>query len=191
MQNKKIAVTGGIGSGKSVFCDILREKGYAVFSCDEISKNLRKEEEYHTIVKNAFPDCVANGKLSEAALSERVFSDEAARNRLNAVSHPLIMKRLFEQASAQSISFAEVPLLFEGGFETLFDLVIVLVREKKARVASVMARSGLTEAQVLARMGTQFDYGNLSEKRCIVIENNGTYEELKQKAEEFLSEYYL
>lgn len=191
MQNKKIAVTGGIGSGKSVFCEILGEKGYSVFSCDEISKNLRRDGEYLALVKSAFPDCVINDELNECALSEKVFSDEIARSTLNAISHPLIMKRLFAQMAVHSVSFAEVPLLFEGGYENLFDLVVVLVREKGQRVASVMARSGLTEAQTLARMGAQFDYDKLSGKNCIVIENNGTVADLEKKAEDFLSCYGL
>ncbi|MDE6677392.1 MAG: dephospho-CoA kinase, partial [Clostridia bacterium] len=133
-RNKKIAITGGIGSGKSLFCEILKEKGYSVFSCDSISKQLRKEEEYLSLVKDAFPECVINGSLSEFALSEKVFSDGAARKKLESISHPLIMQRLFAEMEKQPVSFAEVPLLFEGGFEGSFDAVIALVRPKEARI---------------------------------------------------------
>ncbi|MDE6059165.1 MAG: dephospho-CoA kinase [Clostridia bacterium] len=190
-RNKKIAITGGIGSGKSLFCEILKEKGYSVFSCDSISKQLRKDEEYLALVKDAFPECVINGSLSESALSERVFSDEAARKKLESISHPLIMQRLFAEMEKRPISFAEVPLLFEGGFESSFDAVIALVRPKEARIESVIARSALTREQVILRMQSQFDYNRIAEKNCFVIENNGTYENLKEKADEILSELCL
>lgn len=186
MQSKRIAVTGGIGSGKSALCEILRERGFPVFSCDEISKQLRGEEEYIALLEAAFPDCVLNGIFSEAALSEKVFSDSNALEKLNAIAHPLIMKRLFEEMSAYSVAFAEVPLLYEGGYESLFDGVIAVVREESARVASVTARSGLSEAQVLARMKSQFDYCKLNEKKCFIVENDGSLADLKRKAEEVL-----
>lgn len=184
MQSKRIAVTGGIGSGKSALCGILKERGYPVFSCDEISKQLRREEEYIALLKEAFPDCAPNGIFSEAALSEKVFSDSNALEKLNHIAHPLIMKRLLEEMSAHAVAFAEVPLLYEGGFENLFDGVIAVVREEIARVASVTVRSGLSEAQVLARIKSQFDYRKLNEKKCFVIENDGSLEELKRKTEE-------
>lgn len=190
-QNKKIAITGGIGSGKSFFCEILKEKGYPVFSCDTISKQLREEEEYITLVKKAFPECVINGKLSEPMLSEKVFSDEGARKTLEAIAHPLIMQQFFAEMEKCPVSFAEVPLLFEGGFESSFDAVIALVRGDEERIASVITRSGLTREQVILRMKSQFDYSSISEKKCFVIENNGTYEELKEKAEEILSALHL
>lgn len=191
MRNKKIAITGGIGSGKSLFCEILKEKGYPVFSCDTISKQLRGEEKYLSLVKDAFPECVINESLNESALCRKVFSDEAERKKLESISHPLIMQRLFAEMETQSVSFAEVPLLFEGGFERSFDAVIALVRGEEERIASVMARNELTREQVILRMQSQFDYNRIAEKDCFVIENNGTYESLKEKAEEILSELCL
>ena len=183
MQSKKFAITGGIGSGKSTVCKILREKGFQVFSCDEIYRELRGEQAYLDEIAKLFPDCVDEKGLNAPALSQRVFTDEVALERLNAVSHPLVMERLMARMNQLSLSFAEVPLLFEGGFEELFDGVLAIRREKGARVAAVRSRDGLTEAEILARMDKQFDERMLSQKKCVILENDGDRADLSANLE--------
>lgn len=185
-QNKKIAITGGIGGGKTAFCNILKSKGYPVFSCDQISKELRQEEHYLTAVKAAFPECFDHGTLNKNALANQIFTDRNAKKILESISHPLIMDRLFFQMKNHAVSFAEVPLLFENGYEEKFNEVIVILREQNARIASVMTRNGLTREEVLLRMESQYDYSRTNEKKYTVIENNGTLHDLERKAEEYL-----
>ena len=182
MQSKKIAITGGIGSGKSLFCDILKDMGYEVLSCDEIYAEMLQEEAYLTLLKAHFPDCFEGSSLNKKRLAERVFSNKENRKTLESLAHPIIMQRILERMEGKGIVFAEVPLLFEGGYEGLFDCVIALIRKKEERVRSVMERSGLNEEEVLSRMENQFDPALLSEKKCIIVENNGSLEDLKQKA---------
>ena len=162
---------------------MLKEKGFQVFSCDEIYRELRGEQAYLEKIAQLFPDCVDEKGLNAPALSARVFSDEAALERLNAVSHPLIMERLITRMSEIPLSFAEVPLLFEGGYDALFDGVLAIRREKGARIAAVRARDGLTEAEILARMEKQFDDRLLSQKMCVILENNGDERTLEAKLE--------
>ena len=183
MQSKKFAITGGIGSGKTTVCRMLREKGFHVFSCDDIYRELRKEKAYLDIIAELFPECVNEKGLNAPSLSARVFSDDAALERLNAVSHPLVMERLMARMSEVPLSFAEVPLLYEGGYETLFDGVLAIRREKGARVAAVRARDNLSEAEILARMKNQFDDRLLSQKKCVVLENDGDESMLQAKLE--------
>lgn len=185
-QNKRYAITGGIGSGKSAFSKILRETGYPVFSCDDIYAELCGEAEYLNALKKLFPDCVADGVVNRAALSQKVFSDRAELAKLNALSHPMIMRRLFELTEREPVSFSEVPLLFEGGYETQFDGVIVLVRGEEERIKSVMARNGLTEDAVRARLANQFDERLLAEKNCVIVKNDGSLADLKQSAKRAL-----
>ena len=186
-QNKKIAVTGGIGSGKSLFCDILKSMGYTVFSCDEIYAEMLQNKEYLALLNNKFPDCFINDcLLDKKLLAERVFASEENRKTLESLSHPVIMQRLLAQMAGKGVVFAEVPLLFEGGYEGLFDCVIALVRSQEARVKGVIERSGLTESEVLSRMQSQFDPALLPNKKCIIVENNGTVEELQEKAREIV-----
>ncbi len=178
-QSKKIALTGGIGSGKSVALALLGKWGYPVFSCDEIYAELCGDEEFLRGLSALFPFAVRENALDRAALSAVIFSDGEARKKLDAYTHPRIMRRLLAQMEAYPLSFAEVPLLFEGGYEGLFDGVIVLQRDKAARIAAVMKRSGLSEAETSARIDSQFRYEQLPAD-CFVLPNNGSKEELSQ-----------
>ena len=169
-RNRKIAVTGGIGSGKSAVCAILKKKGFSVFSCDEISRELWGEPLYRAGIAALFPQLGRENLQREAA--SLVFSDSTARARLDEYAHPRIMERLFARMEGLPLAFAEVPLLFEGGFERLFDGVIVVLRGQEARIASVCARDRLTEEEALARIRSQYDYAALPDG-CLTVTNDG------------------
>ena len=186
--NKKIAVTGGIGSGKTLFCNILKEMGCEVFSCDEIYHDLLREDEYLNLLNGKFPECFQNGELDKGLLGARIFSDRKDKEILEALAHPLIMQRLLSKMEGTEISFAEVPLLFEGGYERLFDFVVALVRHKEERIQSVINRSGLSEAEIVSRMENQLDPAHLVNKNCLIVENNGSKEDLISKAREILNQ---
>lgn len=190
-KNIKIALTGGIGSGKSAAGNILKELGFPVFSCDEIYAELCGEKEFLEILNKNFPGCVKCGKLDRKSLSSTVFRDEAARRKLNALSHPLIMERVFEEMSRYPVSFAEVPLLFECGAERAFDHIFVILRDQQRRIAAVRARSGLKREQILARMARQFCYPSDPRSyppNCILLENNGSLSDLKTALQKAISE---
>ncbi len=186
-QNKKIAVTGGIGSGKTLFCNILKSMGYDVFSCDDIYAEILQEEAYLSLLIKNFPECFPNGKFNKKILSERIFKNREDKKTLESLAHPLILQRLLKKMEDKEIVFAEVPLLFEGGYEELFDCVIALVRNKEDRIEAVRKRSRLTETEILNRMENQIDPALLFDKNCIIVENNGTVEELKEKTIKILS----
>ena len=187
-QNRKIAVTGGIGSGKTLFCDFLKGFGCEVLSCDEIYRQMLREEEYLALLQKNFPDCFVDGVLDKKRLGDRVFACKEDRERLESLAHPIIMQRLLQKMEGKELVFAEVPLLFEGGYEGLFDCVIAIVRKKEARVRAVMERSGLSEDEVLERMDSQFDPALLKEKNCLIVENDGTLSDLMNKAEEIVNQ---
>ena len=183
MTPNKIAVTGGIGSGKSLFCDILSKMGYPVFSCDEINRALWQDKDYLHALAIAFPDCLSDGAPQKEMLSRKVFSDREARKKLDRIAHPRIMRRLLEAMNAcEGPVFAEVPLLFEGGYEGLFDAVIALRRNQEERIAALCARDSLSREAALERMQAQFAPDRLEEKNCIIIENDGDSLRLEQKA---------
>lgn len=178
-QNRKYAVTGGIGSGKSAACDILSKLGYPVFSCDDISRQLWQQSAYREALAALFPTCSNGNKIDKAALTALVFSNEDARRRLEAFSHPRIMQALAERMAKENISFAEVPLLFEGGYEDLFDGVILIRRDKKTRIAAVQERDGLTEKEVRARISAQISVQPDRGVRIFCIENSSSLTELE------------
>lgn len=183
----KIAVTGGIGSGKSAVCRILKERGYPVFSCDEINRTLLSEKSYLDGLCALFPACVKDGKLNKAALSALVFSDKEALKTLNAYAHPRISERLRrEMEGTEKTCFAEVPLLFESGMTKQFDGAIVVLRNKEERIRAVVTRDGLTAEKAEARMKQQFDYDGPLPDGCLVIENDGDEAALREKVDEAL-----
>ena len=184
---KLIAITGGIGSGKSKALQILAEMGYAVFSCDKIYSEVISSPSYIKKISEVFPECILDGKIERKRLSEIVFKNKEKLRLLNGIAHPLIMESLFEQMHAceKDVVFAEVPLLFEGNYENKFDGVIVLMRNKEERIHSIMLRDNISREDAINKISMQFDYeqGELRFKNCdaIIIENNGTPDELKLK----------
>lgn len=183
----KIAITGGIGSGKSAVCRILKERGYPVFSCDEINRTLLSEKSYLDGLCALFPACVKDGKPNKTALSALVFSDKEALKTLNAYAHPRISERLRrDMEGAEKTCFAEVPLLFESGMTKQFDGAIVVLRNKEERIRAVVARDGLTAEQAKARMKQQFDYDGPLPDGCLAIENDGDETALREKVDDVL-----
>lgn len=194
MQNnraKRIAVTGGIGSGKSTVTELIRKAGYPVFSCDEIYKELQQNKEYLREISSRFRGVVVNEKLDREKLAVIVFSDKEKLRELNAIAHPLIMKKLFDEMNKYPLSFAEVPLLFENGFEKDFDGVIIVYRNTEARVAAVCARDGTTKEKTLARIKNQVDYEKIIKEGHTVIYNDGDLSSLQKKVTAVLEKISL
>ena len=89
---KKIAITGGIGSGKSLVLECIKEWGYPVFSCDEIYKELLQTKEFSQKITAAFPTCVKDEKIDRKELANIVCNNKEQLELLNKISHPIIMK---------------------------------------------------------------------------------------------------
>ncbi len=193
---KKIAITGGIGSGKSTLLVHLQKKGYPVLSCDEIYKEIIVDPAYIQKIREVFPDCVENGKINRAKLGTLVFQNAEERKKLNAIAHPLIIQRMTErmEESSGDFVFAEVPLLFEGGFENRFDSVWVVLRSKEKRVKALTVRDSHDEAYIQKQISSQFDYegeiGVSRMKKCnaTIFRNEGSEKEFQQKVDAALDD---
>ena len=131
--NFKIAITGGIGSGKSTVSKFIKQRGFNVISCDDIYRELLQKEYFLKELAKLFGDrAVSNGKLNRKYLSEIVFSDSEKLELLNRFTHPAIMRECFARMKDE-LNFCEIPLLFESGYQNLFDNVIVVLRDKIGR----------------------------------------------------------
>jgi dephospho-CoA kinase len=186
MQNNcKIAVTGGIGSGKSVAVSIIKELGYPVFSCDQITAVLYENKTVLKGLKKIFPTAIKgifNLKAAKKEIARIIFSDKSKYEQLNDFLMPLILSELFDKLKGEKgLVFAEVPLLFERNLQNQFDHVIVITRDKNSRIESVIKRSNLTKEQVEERIKMQFDYDIFSPNKEIVIENDGSLESFREK----------
>lgn len=195
MAKKYIAITGGIGSGKSAVVEILRGLTYPVFSCDELYKEVIQSAAYIEKVQASFPSAVKDGRIDRKVLGDMVFNDKKKLEQLNALAHPLIMSLLIQRMKAipGEIVFAEVPLLFEGNFENLFDEVIYITRDNDQRIAAIVNRDKISADDAQKRIDNQFDGTSIEGKRRLkncnakVIDNNKTKEDLKNKILNYLS----
>ena len=171
--NFKIAITGGIGSGKSEVSSRIKSLGYPVFSCDEIYSQLLNSGIFDNDLKNCFGEQIfKEGKLDKKKLASIVFGSEEELNKLNKITHPKILDCAFRKMKVQKLSFLEVPLLFENGFEELFDGVIVVLRNLEDRVQSIVKRDSISTKEAILRINSQFNYDNCNFAKYYVIHNN-------------------
>ncbi len=191
----KIAITGGIGSGKSTAVAALKQLGYKCESADEVYRELLRNENFVENLSEYMgvkPLCVDGKKtLDKKALSEKVFSDVNELKKLNEYTHPAIMDVLLRKMKwyPDEVVFAEVPVLFERGYENLFDYVIIITKELQSRVEKTMLRDGKTEDDVKKVIEMQFDYGKIEPRdNFFVVKNDGSVEDLKNKMVEVIEE---
>lgn len=184
MENKtiKIALTGGIGSGKTYALNLLKDAGYHTVSCDAVYAEIFNKQSFLRQLKKLFPNAVTGIfrlKADRRKIAKEVFSNKEKLSALNNLTHPLIYKECFSRAEkgGKGVAIIEVPLLFESGLQDGFDKVLVIVRDKAERIKSVTERSQLTEEQVLARMRNQADYDNMDLSGYLVVKNEGDFKE--------------
>lgn len=186
---KKVAITGGIGSGKSTLMQLIKDSGYDVHSCDEIYQDIFKSGEYVAKIKHLFPCAVSNNIIDKKALADIIFQDENAREQLNAIAHPLVMRELENRmnASVGDLVFAEVPLLFEASLENSFDEIIVVMRNQTDRIQAVVDRDKATLEQVRKRIDAQVNYQSkaiqqrIQKCNAFIIYNDGDIAHLKEQ----------
>lgn len=189
---KLIAITGGIGSGKSLLTDYFASLGYAVLSADEIYSDLLKDEYFVKGICDAVGvrAVLMNGRytLDRKAVAEKVFGNPAERKKLDDFTHDAIMSEMFSRANdCSGVVFCEVPLLFESGYDKYFDCVIVVFRNENERISSVVSRDNKSEELVKEIIKNQYDYSKLAENgHTIFVENNGTPRFLYEKANEII-----
>ncbi len=187
---KIYAVTGGIGSGKSTVCEIIKNLGYTVFSADKVYKELLKCPSFVQKIYTALGiDSENFTQFDTDKVAKKVFNNKDALSRLNEVTHPEIMKVMLEKSKGvNGVCFNEVPLLFESGYQDLYDGVIVVTRDLNLRKQDVLKRDKITEEEFYKRVNNQFNYENLSQTTHTVITNDGNLDDLTLKVKAVLGE---
>ncbi len=185
----KIALTGGIGTGKSVVADLFAEKGYTVLFADKIAKEILntdktvKEKIIEKFGKDSYKDGIPNIKY----LSEKVFANPANVEKINEIVHtPTIERIKHEMETAlkkRNIVFVEAALIFEAKMDNLFDYIILVTSDQKNQIERVKARNKLSEKEILKRIENQLPENIKKAKSDFIIENNGSLGDLKTKAE--------
>lgn len=179
----KVAVIGGIGTGKSEVLRVAREMGLACLSADEINADLLRNPEHIARIAARFPDCVVCGVVDKPRLASLVFSDSESRKALNAIAHPEIVKKISECDADPLV--AELPLLLESGMKDAFDEVILVTAPRRARLKRLEGR-GLTSERARAIMRAQLPVFLLRRAATRTIDNSGSLDELREAAHDLL-----
>ena len=186
---KIIAVTGGIGSGKSTVSAEFAALGAEVISADAVSHEimLPGKNAYEAVVKLFGREILdSNDEIDRVRLADIVFSDAEKLNSLNSVTHRLIyeeIQRRIDSSEASTVCL-EIPLLFIAKCPISIDASIAVTADKEIRLARVIVRDGCTAEQALVRMAKQLPDEYLAAHADFVIENNGDIEALKIKTAE-------
>ena len=175
----RIAVIGGIGSGKSEVMKIAKERGFFCLSADEINAELLKTPSYIQKIAALFPSVVSNGVVDKGALAKIVFSDRGERKKLNALAHPEIMRVISE--CKESPLVVELPLFIEGGDEA-FDEIVYVRAPLFKRISRLKKGRGMSVKQAISRIRSQVPSAVLRAKATIVIDNSRSLSALKERA---------
>lgn len=185
----KIAITGTIGSGKSMVSEYLRNKGYEVFSCDDYNRQLlEKGEEGYNLIKVHFPQCFKDDLLNKKELAKIVFNDIQKRKELENILHPLILNKMIEEANKKDVFFAEVPLLFETNFDRYFDTNWLVVADEKTIVDRLLKR-GHELDDALNRIKSQMSIDEKKNRANEIIYNNKDLKDLYLELDKLLIKY--
>ncbi len=180
-----LGLTGGIGSGKSAALAEFARLGASVVDADEIARaQARRGGPGWRGVVRAFGRGVldARGELDRAALAARVFSDAAARRRLERAAHPPILRELSRRiARARGLVVADVPLLFEGGLERRFDATALVTCPLPERLRRVRRRDGISAADAARRARAQWPERRKRALADLRLDNGGSRAALRAK----------
>jgi dephospho-CoA kinase len=185
----RIGITGGIGSGKTTVCKIWEREGAYVIYADDLAKQIMTDDStVVTEIKAAFgaDSYFADGTLNRSYLAKMAFGENRV-GELNAIVHPAVYReseRLMQQAESDGYPMAvrEAAILLQHGRPTDLDKVVLVLADKDSRRDRVVSRDGTPADQVLNRMGAQPDYEMYIPLADVVIRNDGSLEELKDKA---------
>lgn len=182
---KKIALSGVMGAGKSSVIAVLKEAGIPVFDCDEINAQLlRPEEAGHAALLERYGSRFidAKGEIDRQALSDHMFETTEGRREVEAILHPLIKQRLQEEMArcGSEIAVAEVPLLFECGWQDAFDETWVVAADEDILIARLKGR-GVSEQEARRRLAAQMSQEEKIALCDVVLYNNADRESLKRQ----------
>lgn len=183
----KVAVTGGIGAGKSEFMRAVKELGIRTYSADEINAELLRDKRYIEKLSEAFPLAVKDGKVDKSVLREEVFSDEKKRKTLNTLAHPEIRRKI-EEITGDAV--IEVPLLFESGMTDLFDRVIVVTAGEDVRINRIVSTRNISKdlaKNIIKNQATDDERIKLADYVAI---NDGTRKNLYEQAKNIIKRIF-
>ncbi len=175
---KKIGLTGGIGSGKTIIADLLKVMGYPVYDSDSRSKELcNSDSKIKSGLKQLFGESIyKNDLLDRSLLAEKIFNDKKKLDAVNSLIHPVVMtdfdKWIYLQQDSDLV-FMESAILFETGLNKFFDKVLTVTAPEELRIERVCKRSRLDNGAVLDRIRNQMNEEKRISLSDLIIVNDG------------------
>ena len=205
----KIALTGGIACGKSLFAKFLRELGIHVLDADDVVHELEAPggAAVPAIVARFGPGVLAqDGGIDRAVLAARVFSDATARADLETILFPLARARLREAtraslprgaapargsgalaASPRGITIHVIPLLFESHWESDYDILLCIASPVDLQISRMMQSRGYSRAHAEARLAAQWPVSEKAARYHYTVMNDSTPEHLRDEAQRLVA----
>lgn len=177
---RRVAITGGIGSGKSFVCRMLAERGIEIYDCDAAAKRLmRTSSELRARLTGLVGSNLYDGeRLNKPVMAQFLLSSDENQRAINAIVHPAVG----EDFLRSGMKWMECAILFESGFDKLVDYKICVVAPLEIRLQRIMQRDGLTRQKAMEWISKQMPQEEVSSKCDFVIVNDGVAD-LQQQIE--------
>lgn len=170
----KIAITGGIGAGKSYVCRLLEQRGIAVYDCDAAAKRLMRtsatlQQQLKTLVGNAVYS--ADGVLQKPVLAGFLLASEANKLAINDIVHPAVATDF----ATSGQHWLESAILFESGFDRriAFDCIVCVTAPREIRIQRIVQRDGITPERAAEWIDVQMSQEEMAERSDFRIHNDG------------------
>lgn len=187
-----VALTGGIGAGKSLVAQYFSELGARVVDADQLSRIAieRGSEGFDEVITRFGESVLRNGDIDRKALGEIVFKDKSAKADLEAIIHPRVRELFFEvvnDLAADEILIYEIPLLVETGAASNFDQIITVEADLEIRKSRLLKR-GMFISEIESRLAAQASPAEREAVATHVIENSGDEDQLLRMVENLWEE---
>ena len=192
---KTIAITGGIGSGKSTFCSKLKEKGFKIHSSDEQVAKIYKnpEKKFVTYLRTiGLSKSISKNNIDKKIISKIIFENKQIRKKLELYIFKIVRKKRSdfikqEKQKKTRLIFIDIPLLFENNLEKQFNKVISIIASKQVRLKRLKKTRKMTENQFKNITRSQTSDVIRKKKSDYVIYNNSTLKDYKIKINKLIS----
>ena len=196
---KTIAITGGIGAGKSTFCSKLKERGFKIHSSDEqVAKIYKKPDKKFVTYLDAIglSMSVSKKNIDKKIISEIIFENKKIRKKLELYIFKIVRKKRSEFIKQEKqkntrLIFIDIPLLFENSLEKQFHKVISILAPKQARLKRLKKTRQMTEKQFKKIIQSQTSDVMRKKKSDYVIYNNSTLKDYKIKINKLINKLEL
>jgi len=188
-KNFTVAITGGIGSGKSTFSEFLREKDHPVIFADDLSKELLKNnKEVKKQIIVLFGSSAYNGNdINSDFLSKEVFSDPLKLQKINSILHPKVIEQIQREVEElmhkNTLVFVEAALIYETNIEKLFDYVVLITADEEIKKQRTIDSKKFSSEEFDKRIQNQIKDEEKSKRADFIFFNNTTTNDLKIKAD--------